>query len=100
MCEERGLGSLRLVTLMKGAKRPVLDSDKQYWFHVILATNLKSGEDEFEYKDVPFDMNKEGMKRVVDIMKEYGFSEKELEDRWITLSGVNVRYHMIDEVFD
>ena len=99
MCEERGLGSLKLITAMKGANKPVQDSDKPYWFHVILKTNLEKDEDEFEYKDVPFDMDKEGMKRVVDIMKEYGFSERDLEDRWVTLSEVNLRYHDKDRIY-
>ena len=31
------------------------------------------------------------IKFVVDALKEYGFSEKDLEDRWVTITGFNVR---------
>ena len=93
MCEKLRLGSLRLITVMKGSKELVRNGEKPYWFHVIVGANLQSDEDELEYSDVPFDINHEEMRRVVDIMKGYGLTEKELEDRWVTLTGFNVRQH-------
>ena len=91
MCEERKLGSLILMTVMKGSKVPITDDDDPYWFHNVIATNLTRDEDEFEYRDIPFDIKDEAIKFVVDALKEYGFSEKDLEDRWVTITGFNVR---------
>ena len=95
MCEKRNLGSLLLITAMKGSKVPLRDDEDPYWFHNIIATNLKQDENEFEYSDIPFDINDEGIKYAVDALKEFGFSEKDLEDRWVTITDFNVRkYHL------
>ena len=93
MCEKRDVGYIRLITADKGSKEPLPYEEHRYWFHMVIAEELRRDEDEFEYDDIPFDINDPYIKRAVDVMKEYGFLEEDLKNRWMTITGFNVRDH-------
>ena len=86
LCDKRGMGIVKFISLFKGMDERTMEGYVRSYMLVTRVKELDEDETAKDFRDIPFEPEHAGVKYVISCMKEYGYTDDDLEKRWSTLS--------------